>query len=105
MAQPCLSVIVQDRQARELGGTFFPVNKVASQDGLCRATLRCALHARLGAGPWSITLRLENRRSGQLSFPIDKQVRALVFDIEQPDRGAYFALVDLKLTCEPVSLS
>ena len=105
VAQPCLSVIVQDRQARELGGTFFPVNKVASQDGLCRATLRCALHARLGAGPWSITLRLENRRSGQLSFPIDKQVRALVFDIEQPDRGAYFALVDLKLTCEPVSLS
>ena len=90
------------RQARELGGAFFPIDKTASRDGLCRATLRCALHARLGAGPWSITLRLENRRSGQLAFPIDKQVGALVFDIEQPDRGAYLALVDLSLTCERV---
>jgi lipopolysaccharide transport system ATP-binding protein len=105
VAQPCLSVIVHDRQARELGGAFFPIDKPASERGLCRARLRCALHSRLGAGPWSITLRLENRRSGQLSFPIDKQVGALVFDIEQPDRGAYFALVDLKLTCEPVSPS
>jgi len=102
VAQPCLSVIVHDRQARELGGAFFPIDKTASRDGLCRATLRCALHARLGAGPWSITLRLENRRSGQLAFPIDKQVGALVFDIEQPDRGAYLALVDLSLTCERV---
>jgi hypothetical protein len=93
-------VIVHDRQARELGGAFFPIDKPASEGGLCRARLRCALHSRLGAGPWSITLRLENRRSGQLSFPIDKQVGALVFEIEQPDRGAYFALVDLKLTCE-----
>ena len=103
VAQPCLSVIVHDRQARELGGAFFPVDKGASANGVCRAALRCGIHHRLGAGPWSITLRLENRRSGQLAFPIDKQVGALVFEVEQPDRGAYVALVDLKLTCEQAS--
>jgi lipopolysaccharide transport system ATP-binding protein len=101
VAQPCLSVIVHDRQARELGGAYFPIDKPAAHDGVCRAVLRCGLDARLGAGPWSITLRLENRRSGQLSFPIDKQVGALVFEIEQPDRDAYFALVDLHLRCAP----
>ena len=103
VTQPCLSVIVHDRQARELGGAFFPIDKPASANGTCRAALRCGIHHRLGAGPWSITLRLENRRSGQLAFPIDKQVGALVFEIEQPDRGAYVALVDLGLTCEQVA--
>jgi len=101
VAQPCLSVIVHDRQARELGGAYFPIDKTTAENGLCRAVLRCGLDARLGAGPWSITLRLENRRSSQLSFPIDKQVGALVFEIEQPDRDAYFALVDLHLRCAP----
>ncbi len=101
VAQPCLSVIVHDRQARELGGAYFPIDKPAAENGMCRAVLRCGLDARLGAGPWSITLRLENRRSGQLAFPIDKQVGALVFEIEQPDRDAYFALVDLHLRCAP----
>jgi lipopolysaccharide transport system ATP-binding protein len=102
VAQPCLSVIVHDRQARELGGAFFPIDRPPQVDGVCRTTLRCGLAARLGAGPWSVTLRLENRRSGQLAFPIDKQVGALVFEIEQPDRDAYFALVDLHLRCEQV---
>ena len=103
VAQPSLSVIVHDRQARELGGAFFPIAKAPSANGVCRAAMRCGIHHRLGAGPWSITLRLENRRSGQLAFPIDKQVGALVFEVEQPDRGAYVALVDLKLTCEQAS--
>ena len=101
VAQPCLSVIVHDRQARELGGAYFPIDRPAPVNGVCRAVLRCGLAARLGAGPWSITLRLESRRSGQLAFPIDKQVGALVFEIEQPDRDAYFALVDLHLRCAP----
>jgi lipopolysaccharide transport system ATP-binding protein len=99
VAQPCLSVIVHDRQARELGGAYFPVAKRAPVGGACRAVMRCRIGARLGAGPWSITLRLENRRSGQIAFPIDKQVGALVFDVEQPDRSAFFALVDLGLAC------
>jgi len=103
VAQPCLSVIVHDRQARELGGAFFPIAKPTSTGVKHRAVMRCALHQRLGAGPWSITLRLENRRSGQLAFPIDKQVGALVFDVEQPERDAYFALVDLHATCEQVA--
>ena len=103
VAQPSLSVIVHDRQSREFGGAFFPIDKPPAVDGVCRAVLRCGLHHRLGAGPWSITLRLENRRSGQLAFPIDKQVGALVFDVEQPDRGAYVALVDLGVTCEQVT--
>jgi hypothetical protein len=103
VAQPCLSVIVHDRQARELGGAFFRIDKPAATHGVCRATLLCGLHARLGAGPYSITLKLENRRSDQLAFPIDKQVGALVFDVAQPERGAYLGLVDLGLTCAPLA--
>ncbi len=105
VTQPCLSVIVHDRQARELGGAFFPIDKTPAADGLRRAKLRCGLGARLGAGPYSITLRLENRRSGQLAFPIDKQVGALVFEVAQPDREAFVGLVDLSIRCESIATS
>jgi homopolymeric O-antigen transport system ATP-binding protein len=96
VAQPCLSV--HDRQAREPGGAYFPIDKPAVGGGACRAVMRCRIGARLGAGAWSITLRLENRRSGQLAFAIDKQVGALVFEVEQPDRDTFFAFVDFKLS-------
>ncbi len=103
VAQPCLSVIVYDRHARELGGAFFPVEKPAAALGRRRTTLRCSLGARVGAGPYSITLRLENRRSGQLAFPIDKQVGALVFEIAQPDRDAFIGYVDLSIKCKAIA--
>ena len=102
VSQPSLTVIVQDRHAREIGAAFFPIEKTESADGLCRCRLRCGFGTRLGAGPYSITLRLESRRSDQLLFPIDKQVSVLVFEVVQPDRGAFRGVVDLDFHCAPV---
>jgi lipopolysaccharide transport system ATP-binding protein len=102
VAQPCLSIIVHDRQAREIGGRYFAIHKGDAASGLCRATLRCGFDVRLGAGPYSMTLKLENRRSDQVAFPIDKQASVLVFDVAQPDRGAFVGLVDIGLRCEVV---
>ena len=57
---------------------------------------------RLGAGPYAVTLRLESRRSDLLVFPVDKQVRALVFTVAQPDRGAFLGQVDLGFHLRPL---
>ena len=102
VSQPSLTVIVQDRHARELGAAFFPIEKSEAVDGYCRCRLRCGFGTRLGVGPYSITLRLESRRSDQLLFPIDKQVSVLVFDVVQPDRAAFRGVVDLGFRCAPV---
>ena len=100
---PSLSVVVQDRCAREIGAAYFPIEMPPPVDRHCRCRFRCGFGARLGTGPYSITLRLESRRSDQLLFPIDKQVRALVFDVAQPDRGAFRGTVDLGLRCALVA--
>ena len=57
----------------------------------------CRIAATLGSGLYSITLRLESRRSPALAFPIHKQVSALLFDIVQPDPTAFQGCVDLGL--------
>ena len=96
VAHPCISVLVLDRQARVIGGAYVHVPPRPEERP--RVTMRCALRARLGAGAYSITLRLENRRSSNVSRSIDKQVRALVFEVVQPDRDAYLGMVDLGIT-------
>jgi lipopolysaccharide transport system ATP-binding protein len=102
VSQPSMAVIVQDRHAREIGAAWFPLEKPEPEGGRCRSRLRLGFGTRLGAGPYSITLRLESRRSDQLLFPIDKQVSVLVFDVSQPDRAAFRGVVDLGFRCAPV---
>jgi hypothetical protein len=89
-------VIVHDRGTRA-GRRLFPDRQAQGRRVPDDVVLQCRREAR--AGPYSITLRLEDRRSGQVAFPIDKQVSALIFEITQPDRGAYLSFVDLKLAC------
>ena len=102
VSEPSITVIVQDRHAREIGAAYFPIERPEAIDGACRGRFRFGFGARLGEGPYSITLRLESRRSDQLLFPIDKQVSALVFDVVQPDRAAFRGVVDLGFRCAQV---
>jgi len=102
LPQPSLSVVVQDRLGREIGGAHAPLAGAVGADGRCHARLRCGFGVRLGAGPYAVTLRLESRRSDLLVFPVDKQVRALVFTVAQPDRGAFLGQVDLGFHLRPL---
>jgi lipopolysaccharide transport system ATP-binding protein len=97
--QPSVTAIVLDRLAREVGGTYVPITATAGDDGRVRATLRFGFRVPLGAGSYSITLRLERRKSVHVMFPIDKQVSVLVFEVAQPEREAYLGTVDLGWRC------
>jgi len=97
MADPALSVIVQDRLLRVISGRYFALPAASFTEGKCRLRVDCRIAATLGSGLYSITLRLESRRSPALAFPIHKQVSALLFDILQPDPAAFQGCVDLGL--------
>jgi lipopolysaccharide transport system ATP-binding protein len=97
VANPALSVIVQDRSLRNIGARYFALPIRADVSGKCRARLTCRIGATLGSGLYAITLRLESRRSPGLVFPIDKQVGALLLEIVQPDPSAFQGNVDLGL--------
>ena len=95
--RPCLSVIVQDRLLRVISSRYFALPAASLTEGKCRLRVDCRIAATLGSGLYSITLRLESRRSPALAFPIHKQVSALLFDIVQPDPAAFQGCVDLGL--------
>jgi len=95
VADPYLSVIVHDRNMREIGGRFFPLPVHAGADGVCRVRAECGFRVPLIHGLFSVTLRLESRKSPMIMFPIDKQVSALIFEVIQPDRGDVLGFVDL----------
>jgi lipopolysaccharide transport system ATP-binding protein len=97
MVDPALSVVVQDRLLRVIGSRYFALPTVPSAAGKCRLRVDCGISATLGTGFYSITLRLESRRSPVLQFPIHKQAGALLFDIVQPDPAAFQGCVDLGL--------
>ena len=94
---PALSVIVQDRSLRVIGSRYFALPATPGSGGKCSVRVDCRVAATIGSGLYSITLRLESRRSPALAFPIDKQVGALLFDIAQSDPAAFQGSVDLGL--------
>lgn len=83
VAQPTLSVLLQDQRLVNIGGRHFAIGVDAAVDGAVRSTLRVRFPVQLAPGRYFITLRLESRHSNQVFMPIDKQVGVLSFDVAQ----------------------
>lgn len=81
VANPYLSLIVQDRRMMDFGGGFFPLKGAIPDDGWLKAELTMRWPANLSGGHYSITLRLENREAERIFQPIDKQVGVLTFEV------------------------
>ena len=91
---PHLCVLLQDRRMLQIGGRRFELTDTPAADGLVRARVQCTFAAMLGQGRYFITLKLEERKSRELFFPLDKQAGLMSFEILEQDTG-FLGAVDL----------
>jgi lipopolysaccharide transport system ATP-binding protein len=94
---PHLSVIVYNQSMLMVGGRFFAISAKGKrqENGFFTSRVCCAFKANLGAGHFFITLRLEDRQTDRIFFPIDKQVGVLSFEVLHSARNCILGAVDL----------
>jgi len=93
-----LSVIVQDRRMLQIGGRSFDLAGTRGADGMVRARVQCSFPAKLAQGRYFITLRLEDRRSEDAFFPLDKQAGLMSFEVLRQGKD-FLGTVDLGMQC------
>jgi lipopolysaccharide transport system ATP-binding protein len=101
---PHLSVVVQDRRMLQLGGRYFGVVGTRGADGMVRARVQCSFPATLAQGSYFITLRLEDRKSEDVFFPLDKQAGLMSFEVLRQRRD-FLGTVDLGMQFSEISIS
>ncbi len=94
--RPFVSFILQDRRLVDLGGEAFALEGKEIAPGWKADTLLFQFPVRLNAGRYHITLRLENRASRKVFFPIDKQPGALSFEVLDSNKGFLLGAMDLR---------
>lgn len=103
--KPAVSLILQDSRMLNLAGRYVPVGMARKVDGMNRATMRFEFVAALNSGSYFVTIRLERRGASDTdSFPIDKQVGALLFQILGAPRPDCLGVVDMPIECEALSV-
>jgi lipopolysaccharide transport system ATP-binding protein len=95
---PALNFSVTDHRLIEVGGSYCKITKELTADGMQTATVVFKLAPELNNGRYFITLRLEDRVSDEVFFPIDKQVAALSFQIMRPTSRYFSGLIDLSVS-------
>lgn len=93
---PHLSILLQDRRMLVIGGQCFALGGTSGADGMVRVRAQCSFPARFSGGRYFITLRLEDRKSEDLFFPLDKQTGLMSFEVLQP-RKEFLGAVDLDI--------
>jgi lipopolysaccharide transport system ATP-binding protein len=93
---PHLSILVQDRRMLLIGGQAFGLTGTPSADGMVRVRAQCSFPARFSGGRYFVTLRLEDRKSADLFFPLEKQTGLMSFEVVQP-RNEFLGAVDLDM--------
>jgi lipopolysaccharide transport system ATP-binding protein len=94
VANPSLSLIIQDRRLVDIGGRFFVLNGTESGDGWKTAAVALQFPVRLAPGHYHITARLEDRPTANSFMPIDKQVGVLSFEVVENEHE-FLGMVDL----------
>jgi lipopolysaccharide transport system ATP-binding protein len=93
---PHLSILVQDRRMLLIGGQAFGLTGTPGTDGMVRVRAQCSFPARFSGGRYFITLRLEDRKSADLFFPLEKQTGLMSFEVVQL-RNEFLGAVDLDM--------
>jgi lipopolysaccharide transport system ATP-binding protein len=94
LVAPSLSLFLQDYRMIEIGGKSFPLHPEKVVDGRANSTLSVEFDAKLKAGVYFITLRLENRETDRDISPLDKQVGALSLVVSS-SQSDLLGLVDI----------
>jgi len=97
---PSISLVLHDHRMLDLSGKFFPVAGARGEDGLSRASLRFTIPANLNSGVFFLTVRLEDRTSPEVFFPIDKQAGALLLHVNRPVGKSFIGLFETSIDCE-----
>ena len=100
---PHLSIFLQDRRMLQIGGQSFKLTGTPGADGMVHVRTQCSFPARFAGGRYFITLRLEDRKSDDLCFLLDKQTGLMSFDVIQPNR-AFLGAVDLGMRWSEVPM-
>ena len=79
-----------------IGGQTFALSGTPGADGMVRARAQCSFPAKFSGGRYFITLRLEDRKSADLFFPLEKQTGLMSFEVVQP-RKEFLGAVDLDM--------
>ena len=104
VGRPHLSIMLQDRRMLQIGGRAFALSGTEGADGMVRARVQFSFAAKLARGRYFVTLRLEERRSEDLFFPLDKQTGLMSFEVMRQQRD-FLGTVDLDMQCSEIPLS
>ena len=99
---PHLTILLQDARMMQIGGRAFPLQAAGTRDDFHRVRIHCSFPARFNGGQYFITLRLEDRRSGDLFFPLEKQSGLMSFAVERRPKE-YVGVVDLDMHIQEVA--
>lgn len=95
---PCLSVVIQASNLVGIGGQWFRINRLHSEDKTKH--LKISLPAKFNEGKYFITLRLEDRKDRKQYFILHKIPGALTFDMLPQGDNCLLGFNDLDLVCE-----
>jgi lipopolysaccharide transport system ATP-binding protein len=101
---PHLSILLQDRRMLLIGGQAFGLTGTPGADGMARVRAHCSFPAKFSGGRYFITLRLEDRKSSELFFPLEKQTGLMSFEVTQP-RKEFLGAVDLDIRWSEVPIT
>jgi lipopolysaccharide transport system ATP-binding protein len=98
---PCLVMVIQDVKGLNIGGaaTFLPRQKGAS-----RRRIRLGFHFKVlfFFGTYFVTFRLEDRRTKEINFLVEKQTGILSFEVMRAGKELTVGTVDLGVNLEPI---
>lgn len=100
--RPAVSLILHDHRMLDLSGRYFRLQGCLGENGLYRASVRFTLPANLNNLVVYFTVRLEDRDSDDVFFPIDKQAGALQLHVTRPSDKHFFGLYESPIRFEEV---
>lgn len=103
VTSPCVSLLLHDHRMVDLSGRYAMVSGRQGADGLFRATLRFKFIANLNNLTCYLTVRLEDRSTHDIFFPIDKQSGALQLYVNRPPGRDFLGIFDCAISAEELS--
>ena len=96
---PFICLIIQNRQLISISGRYFQVNKETDADGLCRASVIFSFVLALQEGHYFASIRLEDRFSDKQFLIIEKQAKALNFEVTHSGKKDFLGIMDMQIDC------
>lgn len=94
---PAVSIVLHDHRMIDLAGRYCRIKNVDTAGEFVQARIEFWLEAKLNTGVYYFTVRLEDRTTDEIFFPIDKQTGALRLHVSRPASRHFIGLMDLAI--------